>query len=136
MHRRRWPLFLQTVVMQSMSPICLVLQTAVLHFFWEIGEQAENMFKLMLSTKKKLVGRNGAVCQSLCDLIKVVGIFIGVLMLVEFGLIIARALTIVVLFSLLFPDMPCMKRVYRDKTASFHWSAARNKERVSSRVNQ
>ena len=25
-----------------------------------------------------------------------------------------------------FPDMPCMKRVYRDK-ASVHWSAARNK---------
>ena len=33
----------------------------------------------------------------------------------------------------LFPDMPCMKRVYRDKKASFHWSAARNKERFSSR---
>ena len=32
-----------------------------------------------------------------------------------------------------FPDMPCMKRVYRDKIASFHWSAARNKERFSSR---
>ena len=32
-----------------------------------------------------------------------------------------------------FPDMPCMKRVYRDKKASFHWSAARNKERFSSR---
>ena len=31
-----------------------------------------------------------------------------------------------------FPDMPCMKRVYRDK-ASVHWSAARNKERSSSR---
>ena len=29
--------------------------------------------------------------------------------------------------------MPCMKRVYRDKKASFHWSAARNKERFSSR---
>ena len=23
--------------------------------------------------------------------------------------------------------MPCMKRVYRDKKASFHWSAARKK---------
>ena len=32
-----------------------------------------------------------------------------------------------------FPDMPCMKRVYRDKRASVHWSAARNKERFSSR---
>ena len=29
--------------------------------------------------------------------------------------------------------MPCMKRVYRDKKALFHWSAARNKERFSSR---
>ena len=26
-----------------------------------------------------------------------------------------------------FPDMPCMKRVYRDKKAAFHLSAARNK---------
>ena len=32
-----------------------------------------------------------------------------------------------------FPDMPRMKRVYIDKKASFHWSAARNKERFSSR---
>ena len=30
-----------------------------------------------------------------------------------------------------FPDMPCMKRVYRDKKATFHWSAARKKERFS-----
>ena len=29
--------------------------------------------------------------------------------------------------------MTCMKRVYRDKKASFHWSAARKKERFSSR---
>ena len=36
-------------------------------------------------------------------------------------------------FVFLFPDMPCMKRVYRDKKASFHCSAARNKERFSSR---
>ena len=34
---------------------------------------------------------------------------------------------------LLFPDMPCMKRVYRDEKAPVHWSAARNEERVSSR---
>ena len=27
-----------------------------------------------------------------------------------------------------FPDMPCMKRVYTDKKASVHWSAARNEE--------
>ena len=33
----------------------------------------------------------------------------------------------------LFQDMPCMKRVYRDKKASFHWSAARKKKRFSSR---
>ena len=33
----------------------------------------------------------------------------------------------------LFPDMPCMKRTYRDKKASAHWSAARNEERPSSR---
>ena len=26
-----------------------------------------------------------------------------------------------------FPDMPCMKRAYRDKKASVHWSAARSK---------
>ena len=32
----------------------------------------------------------------------------------------------------LFPDMPCMKRLYRDKSASVHWSAARNEERFSS----
>ena len=32
-----------------------------------------------------------------------------------------------------FPDMPCMKRVYRDEKALFHWSAARNKERFSPR---
>ena len=32
-----------------------------------------------------------------------------------------------------FPDMPCMKRVYRDEKAFFHWSAARNKERFSPR---
>ena len=31
---------------------------------------------------------------------------------------------------LLFPDMPCMKRVYKDKWASAHWSAARNEERL------
>ena len=30
---------------------------------------------------------------------------------------------------LTFPDMPSMKRVNRDKKATFHWSAARNKER-------
>ena len=33
----------------------------------------------------------------------------------------------------LFPDMPCMKRVYQDKNVSAHWSPARNKERFSSR---
>ena len=32
-----------------------------------------------------------------------------------------------------FPDMPCMKRDYKDKKATAHWSAARNKERFSSR---
>ena len=32
-----------------------------------------------------------------------------------------------------FPDMPCMKRVYRDKKASVHWSGARNEERSHSR---
>ena len=32
-----------------------------------------------------------------------------------------------------FPDMPCMKKVYKDKNATVHWSAARNEERVSSR---
>ena len=31
----------------------------------------------------------------------------------------------------LFPDMPCMKRVYRDKKASVHWSAARKKKSAS-----
>ena len=29
--------------------------------------------------------------------------------------------------------MPCMKRVYRDKEVSVHWSAARNEKRFSSR---
>ena len=29
--------------------------------------------------------------------------------------------------------MPCMKRVYKEKLASVHWSAARNKERFLSR---
>ena len=33
----------------------------------------------------------------------------------------------------IFPDMPCVKRVYRDSKASVHWSAARNEERFSSR---
>ena len=33
----------------------------------------------------------------------------------------------------LFPDMPCMKRVYKHKKAPVHQSAARNKERFSSR---
>ena len=32
-----------------------------------------------------------------------------------------------------FPDMPCMKKAYRDKKASVHWSAAGNEERPSSR---
>ena len=31
-----------------------------------------------------------------------------------------------------FPDMPCTKKVYRDGKASVHWSAARNKELLSS----
>ena len=35
--------------------------------------------------------------------------------------------------GLFFPDMPCMKRVYRDKQALFHCSAARNKAHFSSR---
>ena len=37
--------------------------------------------------------------------------------------------------SRVFPDMPCMKRVYRDKKASapVHWSASRNKECFSPR---
>ena len=34
---------------------------------------------------------------------------------------------------MLFPDMHCMRRVYRDKKASVHWSAARKKERFSYR---
>ena len=34
----------------------------------------------------------------------------------------------------IFPDMPCMKRVFRDKKAFIHWSAARKKERFSSRA--
>ena len=33
--------------------------------------------------------------------------------------------------SFLFPDRPCMERVYKDEKALFHWSAARNKERLS-----
>ena len=33
----------------------------------------------------------------------------------------------------IFPDIPCMKNVYRDKKASVHWPAARKKERFSSR---
>ena len=40
------------------------------------------------------------------------------------------------MFSLIpyqFLGMPCMKRVYRDKQAMAHWSAARNEERPSSR---
>ena len=35
-------------------------------------------------------------------------------------------------YFMLFPDILCMKRVYRNKTASFHYSAAKNKERFSS----
>ena len=31
-----------------------------------------------------------------------------------------------------FPDMPCMKRVYKEKKATVHRSTARNKERFSS----
>ena len=40
--------------------------------------------------------------------------------------------------EILFPDTPCMKRAYKEKEASVHWSAPRKKERVSSRgyVNQ
>ena len=34
---------------------------------------------------------------------------------------------------MVFPDMPCMKKDYRYKKASVHWSAAREKERFSSR---
>ena len=37
-------------------------------------------------------------------------------------------------FLFMFPDIPCMKRVYKEKKASFNWSAARNKERFSSRL--
>ena len=33
----------------------------------------------------------------------------------------------------IFPDMPYMKRVYRDKKATAQWSAARNVERSRSR---
>ena len=40
------------------------------------------------------------------------------------------------LFKACFPDMPCVKRVYRDKKASVHRSAARNKERFSYRFKQ
>ena len=40
---------------------------------------------------------------------------------------------VTMIISSWFPDMPCMKRVYKEKKASFHWSAARNKERFSSR---
>ena len=32
-----------------------------------------------------------------------------------------------------FSDMPCIKKVHRDKKASVHWSAARRKKRFSSR---
>ena len=32
-----------------------------------------------------------------------------------------------------FPDMPCMKRVYRDRKASLHCSTARNEEGSRSR---
>ena len=32
-----------------------------------------------------------------------------------------------------FPDMPCMQRVYKDKKALVHWSAATNEERSRSR---
>ena len=33
---------------------------------------------------------------------------------------------------MIFLDMSCMRNVYRDKKASFHLSAARNKERFLS----
>ena len=36
--------------------------------------------------------------------------------------------------SHLFPDMPCMKRVYKDNKASVHWSAARKKSASRSAV--
>ena len=44
-------------------------------------------------------------------------------------------LTILLPFDLhsIFPDMPCMKKVYSDKAAPVQWSAARNEERPSSR---
>ena len=32
--------------------------------------------------------------------------------------------------ALLFPDMPCMKRIYKNRKAPVHWSAARDEERV------
>ena len=32
-----------------------------------------------------------------------------------------------------FPDMPCMKKVYKDKWPSVHWSTASNEERSRSR---
>ena len=32
-----------------------------------------------------------------------------------------------------FPGMPCIKKVYKDKKASVHWSTDKNEERVSSR---
>ena len=35
-------------------------------------------------------------------------------------------------FTLIFPDMPCMERVYKDKKDTAHWSAARNEERARS----
>ena len=31
-----------------------------------------------------------------------------------------------------FPDMPCMKRVYKDKNAKVHWSTTGNEERLGS----
>ena len=37
-------------------------------------------------------------------------------------------------FNSELPDMSCMKKVYTDKKALFHWSAARKKERFSSRL--
>ena len=36
-------------------------------------------------------------------------------------------------FSLIIPDMPCTKRVYKDKNASVHWSASKNEKRSRSR---
>ena len=32
-----------------------------------------------------------------------------------------------------FPDMPCMKRIYKDKKATFHWPAAKKEARSQSR---